>query len=668
MKKLIIIPFLFLSIVLNSQEIKFGKVSKEELTEKTHPIDSTADAAYLFKKRRTFFEYNTDKGFIVVSEYHERIKIYTKKGFEYATKKIRYYNPKSGKKEKITALKAYTFNIQEGKVEKRKVSSKNIFDEKLNKYRSQKKITFPEIKIGSVIELKYKYVSPFWDIETLNFQYGIPVNKLDYKVETPEYFYFTTKPKGYYHVPFKESTGNSSINFKIKNTTGFYVRKTRYEFKKVNYKTKIFKFGTNNIPALSKREPYTGNINNYRGGMSFELSGTRFPQSIYKNYATTWKDVSKQIFKSSSFGGELSKSSYFEDDLTEIIKSAENDIQKTLLIFQYVKSKIKWTGYFGKYIDKGVRKTYKEGAGNVADINLILTAMLRKAGVSANPVLVSTKSHGVSIFPTIDGFNYVITKVLFKDNKYILLDATEKYTIPNILPARCLNWNGREIFENGSSNWVSLLPKKHAKKTNTLYIKVNDNFSVNGMLRTTYSDHVAMFYRQKNNVKKEEDVIINLEEKNNIEINDFKVINETDLSKNIVQSFKFDGDDFIEGINGKLYFNPLFFLAIKENPFKSNERNFPIDFVLPWQDKHTVSINVPKGYIMQSIPEPLAIGLPENLGVFKFHITHKGNKIKVMSVLQINSNIISPQYYSILKDFYKQLVSKQNEKIVLIKK
>ncbi|WP_435260748.1 hypothetical protein [Tenacibaculum sp. nBUS_03] len=55
MKKLIIIPFLLLSIISNSQEVKFGKVSKEELVEKTHPIDSTAEAAYLYKKRRTLF-------------------------------------------------------------------------------------------------------------------------------------------------------------------------------------------------------------------------------------------------------------------------------------------------------------------------------------------------------------------------------------------------------------------------------------------------------------------------------------------------------------------------------------------------------------------------------------------------------------------------------------
>ena len=59
---------------------------------------------------------------------------------------------------------------------------------------------------------------------------------------------------------------------------------------------------------------------------------------------------------------------------------------------------------------KGTRKAYLEGEGNVADINLLLIAMLRSQGVDANPVLVSTRNNGIPLFPTRKGFNYVICK------------------------------------------------------------------------------------------------------------------------------------------------------------------------------------------------------------------------------------------------------------------
>ena len=58
-----------------------------------------------------------------------------------------------------------------------------------------------------------------------------------------------------------------------------------------------------------------------------------------------------------------------------------------------------------------MRKAYKDKTGNVAEINLMLTAMLRYAGINANPVLVSTRSNGIALFPNRTAFNYVIAAV-----------------------------------------------------------------------------------------------------------------------------------------------------------------------------------------------------------------------------------------------------------------
>ena len=73
--------------------------------------------------------------------------------------------------------------------------------------------------------------------------------------------------------------------------------------------------------------------------------------------------------------------------------------------------------------------------------------MLREAGLGANPVLVSTRNHNIPLFPTLDGFNYVVSLVEFTDGNSILLDATEKYAMPNVLPYRALNWNGRKVTQ-----------------------------------------------------------------------------------------------------------------------------------------------------------------------------------------------------------------------------
>ena len=651
MKKLTLLVLLISQFTIFAQDYKFGKVSKEELKEKFHPLDSTADAAYLYRKRRTSYSYINGVGFQLVTEIHERVKIYTKEGFEMATKSVAYYNPDSGETESVSSIKGYSFSLVDGKVIKDKLTKKSIFKEKKNKSYSIKKITMPNIKIGTVIELKYKLISPYTNsIDDLQFQFGIPVKKLDYNIEIPEYFIFNKRSKGFYNVPMKKTAKNGTIG-------------------SLNYRIDVFGFEGDNIPALKNDEPFISSIYNYRGGMKFELTQTNFSslQGSIKTFSNSWEDVSKQIFKSSRFGEELNKKSYYKDDLQSIVGNITSEKEKVAAVFQFVKSKIKWNGNNSKYTEKGVRKAFKERVGNVADINLMLTSMLRSVGLKANPVLVSTRKNGVPLFPTLNGFNYVISMVDFTDGTSVLLDATEPYSLPNILPARTLNWSGRKVTKEGISSWVKLTSTKHAIEDNNLMVKISDDMIVEGLFRTKFINLSALNFRKNNNHIKDESLITKLEERYNIEIDDYKVVNKDKITTPIVRNVKFISEDLIEEINGKIYIEPSLFLTVDKNPFKLVDRKFPVDFATPWKESNRVFISIPQGYKIEQLPKPLAIGLPDNLGVFKYQIMQSGNKIRVTSILQFNNGIIAPQYYSALKDFYSQLVKKQTEKIVLIK-
>jgi len=672
MKKLLVALFLITQVPITAQDYKFGKVSKEELEEKFHPLDSTAEAAYLYKYRRTYFEYvQGDGGFKVITNVHIRIKVYTKEGFSKATQYAGYYKPDSGKDEMVTSIKGYTFNIEKGRIKKEKLTKKGIFDEKRSKYRSVKKMTMPAIKEGCIIELKYKLVSPYRSIDDLQFQYDIPVKKLDYKIEIPEYYVFSKKTKGYYFINPIESSKNALITLRSKNREGYLVVgalvNTTYESEQVNYITKTSKFDADNIPALKDDEPFVTSIDNYRSGMKYELSSVKWPNTPVKYFSNTWEDVSKQIYKSASFGSELEKSNYYKDDLEKILATAKTSSEKIAMIFQFVKNRVKWNGFNGIYTGKGVKKAYKEREGNVADINLMLTSMLRSAGLDAAPVLVSTRANGIPLFPTIDGFNYVISVVKLSTGGAVLLDATELYCAPNVLPRRALNWNGRIIAKDGNSSWVELTSSKLASEENNVSVRILDDMMTSGIYRTKFKNLSALTYRKNKNHLTEEALITAIEETDEIEIEGFRLSNKNAISKPVTRTIKFISEDLIENINGKLYLEPLLFLTQHKNPFKLNKRKFPVDFATPWRDKNTISIKIPEGYKVESIPENLAIGLPNNLGVFKYQIVETSGAINTTCLLQFNSAIITPQYYEILKAFYGELVKKQSEKIVLVK-
>ncbi|WP_310558740.1 hypothetical protein [Flavobacterium sp.] len=152
-----------------------------------------------------------------------------------------------------------------------------------------------------------------------------------------------------------------------------------------------------------------------------------------------------------------------------------------------------------------------------------------------------------------------------------------------------------------------------------------------------------------------------------MEISDYKRENDLDLSKPIIETYSFKDNRNVEVINGKIYISPMLFLASKENPFKQEAREYPIDFGYPSQNKCNISISIPEGYAVESMPASVNIGTGDGIGSFKFMIVNNGTIIQVASTTTVNSAIVSADFYPVLKGFFQQMIDKQNEKIVLKK-
>ncbi|WP_158844130.1 DUF3857 domain-containing protein [Algibacter sp. L1A34] len=653
----LLVTFCF-SLTVFAQDYHFGKVSKEELQEKFNPLDSSASATYLYKYRKSYYEYVEPSGFRLITEIHERIKIYNQEGFDYATKSNRL-STSGGSDEELRNLKAYTYNLIDGKIEETKLSKDGIFKTELSKYTNEYKFTMPNIKAGSVIEYKYRINSPFiYNVDEFVFQHSIPVKKIEARFEAPEYFNFKESTRGYLMITPKRSSQTDKIKLTSRTSIG------RSYSEDLAFKKNITEFDLKDVPAL-KDEPYVNNINNYKSSVKFELSYTKYPDSPLKSYSTTWTDVVKTIYDNSNFGAELNKKGYFEDDVDALIATVSNPLQRTALIFNYVKSRVKWNGYYGYGTDDGVKKAYKEQTGNVAEINLMLTAMLQHAGLRAYPVLVSTRQHGVPLFPTIEGYNYVVSMVKLNEGD-LLLDATSRFSIPNVLPFRTLNWQGRVIAEAGGSTLIDLYPKQISENTIFFMGSLTENGDLSGGYRSVKKSHKALLFREKFIDVDRDDFIEKLENKyDGLEISDYDVKNGLDLGKPIIESYKFVKESQADIIGDKMYFSPLFFLRTTDNPFKLSEREFPVDFGYPFQTDSKLVVKIPEGYKIESLPEPIVLALPDHLGKFVYQINGKGNTIQLSVSYEINSAIVTPQYYEALKAYFAQMIEKENEQIVL---
>jgi hypothetical protein len=674
-KKLSLILFLIIFSNVKAQTFELGEVSIPELQEKVHPKDSSAVAAILFKKGETRIEYFDNEGFVMLTVVKTRIKVYKKEGYNWANQKVNYYVG-TNSKETVSFSDAFTYNLDDEKIEKTKLKSDGEFIEKINKYWSQKKITMPNVKEGSVMEFEYQIRYPLTDspiselFREWYFQTSIPVNYSEFKTYIPEYFFYNLNQKGFiFPKVTKEIKPKSIVLSNRQNTVSigsFGGEFSNLAYHKIDYFETITTYMAENLPAM-KEEEFVNNLDNYTSSISHELSMIKIPNTSEKTFSTDWQTVTKKIYDYEDFGPELNKTGYFEQDINALIKATKTQGELIVAIFNFVKSNVKWNYVYGYLCNDGVKTAYKNRTGNVAEINLMLISMLRFAGINANPVLVSTKSNGIAFFPKTSAFNYVIAAVETPEG-LILLDATEKYAEPNILPLRDLNWVGRLIRKDGTSTEVNLMPKTLSKEATNMNFVLKNDGSVIGKIRKQFTDQEALEFRNENLVTNQDSYVEKLENENdNIEISDYIRENDLDSSKPIVESYSFKDTKNVEIINDKMYISPLLFMTTKENPFKQEVREYPVDFGYPLLNKCSISIEIPAGYSVESMPASVNIGTGEGTGSFKFIIANTGNLIQLASTTTINSAIVSPDFYPILKGFFQQMIDKQNEKIILTK-
>ncbi len=651
---------------LQAQVKKFGKIAKESLSMEVYEKDSSAAAVVLFDVGRTYISYNTGKGdFDMTFERHRRIKILNKDGYDYADFRIPTYHPGSSN-ENLSGLKGYTYTLDNGKINKTKLDKKDIFKDDLSDDWRVTTFTMPNVSEGCVIEFTYKVNSDFITfLKEWEFQEEIPVVYSEYTVEIPEYFHYQKVNQGYLNLTLKEkTTKNGSVNFMSTSRGNARVNMSNQT---VNYTINSETWALEHAPAL-KEEEYITTMEDYVTKINYQLAGTQFPGSIYKNVLGSWEKINEILLKHENFGKQLGKGNYLKEVVATIQSKTDKREEQLVLAYEFIRNHMDWNRENDMLTSDNLKKSFESKKGNSADINLLLTSLLQELGISAHPVVLSTRDNGkINIaMPMIQSFNYVIATAKLGE-RYILLDATNKYLKPGMLPYRCLNWKGRIINEQ-LGNWIDLTPIGAAEATVNSFLKLEEDGSINGNVVYINKDYLSASTRGAINAK---GVDKYLEEHKDDFGQDF-IVTEHEI-KNLKEPYKsLDIKLSIEstegGMGNMVYFSPLIVKLFEENPFKQENRYYPVDFGLPLKEKMMTTIMLPEGFIVDELPEPTAISLPDNAGLFNFQVVNNNNMVQVLCSFSLNRTLFLPEEYANLKTFFNYVLAKQEEQIVIKRK
>lgn len=653
----------------------YGKVSMEELTAEQCPIDSGAQAYYIFDEGHTEFVYlntiirvdeaGSNKGFQMKFERHVRIKILDKAASDLADFEIPLYERGSGK-EQIMGLKGVTYNLENGKVVKTKLDSKQVITEQKDKNWAVVKFAMPEVREGSVIEVSYQVLSDFFfNLQEWQFQKMYPVLYSEYTVAIPQYYFYSPDMMGYIRVNSEKSAAARAVTLTVVERT--FGGNESYSFKE-EYREDITTFYANDVPAF-KVEPYLRTPRNYISKVSFELRGTQFPRSAYENYSSSWEAVSKELMGYDSFGLAITRDGFLKEEVAQAQAKNLNGIELVSYAFERVKQKMNWNGNYRLLATNSLKQAWDDGSGSSADINLTLVTFLKSLNIEAYPVAVSTRGNGIIPIshPSLTCFNYVVAMAVV-DGKKVLLDSTEPFAGINQLPERCLNDNGRVIGAD-KSEWISLTDNAQSYQMFFGSLTLNEEGDFTGNIELVENGYAAWDRRDEFKMHNDTAAFKEAVEKEfgGFEISGYTISGVDSIYSPLKGQYQVSLEGKVDQMGDMVVFNPLLSFSEDENPFKLEKRDYPVEFSYPARKRIIFSYTLPEGYTVESLPAPQRMITEDKSFQFTFSSSHIGNTIQVVHDFSLNRSMFLPQEYETVKNMFAAIVNKHSEKIVLKK-
>lgn len=650
MRKLTLLTFFLISTSIFSQNFfnqKNLSVTRINLEVNNYEKDSTANALVLYESGNSYID-NTD--FNLNTTIKRKIKVLNKSGVENATISIYLYNSKNSK-ERIKNIKGNSYNIVNGEVVNTVLEPKNIYKEKYNDNYTIVKFTLPNIKEGSVFTYSYSLVSPFiFKYKGWEFQGDIPKLYSEYNTSIPGNYHYNIKLVG--ALPLSENKEVLKKNCISVNGGGTAdCINTTYVME--------------NVPAFVE-EGYMTTRSNYLSRIEYELKTLTQFDGTKNHYTKLWKDVDRELRTDPNIGKQLNKSVSIED-IGISIKTESDSLKIATSIYSQIQKNYTWNKEFELFKNVSLKSIIKNKSGNSAEINILLINALKEVGLNVKPLLTSTRRNGLvtKIFPVLSDFNYIIAHLKI-GKKVFLLDATEKYLPFGEIPFRCLNQYGRLLdFKKGGS-WVNINPEKTSNIQHKVIYSLNEE-KLKIKIQSRYTGYHS-FPKKQLYFSNANQYLEQFENKYvTLDLIDHKVDTKNINDSNFTESYSLESNE-LNIVSDNYYIDPFIFKFFSTNPFKLQERTYPIDFGYKDVYSYAFEMNFNENFEIIDIPKNIYLKLPENKGSFQINTMSSKNKVTMFLKISFNEAIYPHYFYEALKQLMDSIVDNQKKSLIVLKK
>lgn len=624
-------------------ELSWGRVPDEHLAMESFPDDPDANAVVLADCGLEEVDLGSYEPKVKLHR-HRRVKVLTEGGYDLGTVVIRF---REG--DRVSRVRGQTFVPTSGDEPRRvELSGDAIYTNEVGDDLHEVRFTLPALEPGAVFE--YSFIVENDNFVTLGpwtFQGREPTLYSEYRASFPRRFGYVTSGQQIAHV---ESVQDQTDRFGENYSEARWVAR--------------------DVPAL-REEPYVTTLADYEMRVELQLREYVGGYGRIVPVLSTWPEVAETLLESDRFGRQSDgRSRAVRRQVEELVGPDDDAVTRMEAVHDFVRTSMAWDGYDGSvFMSDRVERILENRAGDSADLNLLLLGLLRAADVPADPVVISTRPHGRAMmeYPMVTQFDRVLVLARPGDEMY-LLDATDPGRPFTLLPVEALS--GQGFLVSSEPQWIEFAANASTQTTTAVTGTLAPDGTLSGTLALRLSGYDAVSMRRELREAAADGAAASEAASEAAEAGDGMNLTVTDVrgTDDVHEPVHMEADltaEVAAGVGETLYLDPFTTMGLDENPFKLQERTYPVDFAYPFTRTYVANITLPAGAVTDDLPSPLQIVTPDGGATYVRSIGRLGDVLQVQSRLQIRKTVFDSAEYPALRDFYDRVVASETEVVAV---
>lgn len=399
------------------------------------------------------------------------------------------------------------------------------------------------------------------------------------------------------------------------------------------------------------------------GSENFQIEG-------YSGSMASWKSFGEFVYKLTENRQELPVK--IKQDVHEITKGLESDYEKIAVLYKYLQKNTRYISVqlgIGGWQPFDAAYVAKNSYGDCKALVNYMQSLLKEVGVNSFYTLVRAGASNSKVIVDMPSqqFNHVILCVPVKQDT-VWLECTSQTLPVGYLSAFTQNRYALLVDKTGGK--LVRTPKyglAENRQLREIKAHIDDFGNLKASVVTVYEGlqqddlHDIINYLTKDKIKEYLNKSLPL---STYEVMEFDYTPQEKKLPSIKENLEILASGYVKKTGKRLLIEPNI-LSKQRSRLPLEERRFPLLLDYPYMDIDSIKINIPNGYLVETMPEETK--LQSRFGDYNFKVTLNDGALICYRSFKHNEGEFSANDYKELSAFYETIYKADRKQVILIK-